>query len=141
MIFGDSIYVPGVRACVDFVGAVAPADVQKWIDAAHVVVISSRGEEGMPLVAVEAAQRGRPVVAFGVDGIPEAVVDGETGLLASPGAGDELAAALGALLGDLPRAAALGRAARLHAQRELGWQTHVDRYESLYDKLATRSGT
>jgi glycosyltransferase involved in cell wall biosynthesis len=55
---------------------------------------------------------GLPVVATGVSGIPEAVVDGETGLLVTPDAPAELADGLMRVLTDAHLASRFGRAAR-----------------------------
>lgn len=61
---------------VSVVGEVA--DVTPWIDRAHVVIIPSLLPEGLPLVALEALARGRPVVATRAGGLREVVTD-ETG--------------------------------------------------------------
>ncbi|MFL6863190.1 MAG: glycosyltransferase [Allosphingosinicella sp.] len=61
---------------------------------------------------VESLLMARPTVATRVGGMPDAVVDGETGLLANPGDPQDLARAIRALLRDRDRAARLGRAGR-----------------------------
>ena len=50
---------------------------------------------------LEALQIGTPVIASGVDGIPEDVVDGQSALLVPPGNPEALAGALRQVLGDL----------------------------------------
>lgn len=77
--------------------------------AANVIVLSSRWE-GLPYVVVEAMAHSRPVVATRVDGIPEAVEDGVTGLLVEPGDAQALADALEGVLGDPDRAERMGSA-------------------------------
>ena len=54
--------------------------------------------DGLPTVVLEGLALGTPVVATPVTGIPEAVVDGRTGLLVPEGDVAALAAALGALI-------------------------------------------
>ncbi len=54
--------------------------------------------EGFGLVVIEAALRGTPVLASRLEGITDAVIDGETGLLCAPGDADEWVAALTELL-------------------------------------------
>jgi glycosyltransferase involved in cell wall biosynthesis len=68
--------------------------------------------EGLPLVVLEAMAAGKPVVATTVGGVPELVVQGETGLLVAPGDVDALRRALAGLLADPERARRLGAAGR-----------------------------
>jgi glycosyltransferase involved in cell wall biosynthesis len=85
----------------------ARARVSPWLDAADVLVLPSR-EEGMPVAAIEAMMRGRPVAGTRVGGTPEVVRDGITGVLVPPGDADALGAALGELLRDPARRLAMG---------------------------------
>jgi glycosyltransferase involved in cell wall biosynthesis len=87
------------------------SEVGSAIDAATALVVPSRWE-AWPYVAMEAMERGRPVVASRVDGLSEIVADGTSGLLVSPGDANALAAALDRLAGDPAFAAMLGRAGR-----------------------------
>lgn len=72
--------------------------------------------EAFPLVVLEAMACGLPVAASGVDGVPEAVVDGETGVLVPPGDADWLAEALIGLLNDPEEAEAMGKRGRDRAE-------------------------
>ena len=93
----------GVEDAVRFLGFVSP--VQKAIEDAAIVVVPSLGE-GFGMVALEAMERARPVIASAVGGLPEIVADGETGLVVPPADAEALAEAIVALAGDL---AACGR--------------------------------
>src|SRR5262249_3612688 len=73
----------GLGRAVDFVGWVAPDQIPALLNGATAVVIPSR-QEGLPLVAVEAALMARPVVATRVGGLPEAIVHQQTGVLVEP---------------------------------------------------------
>jgi len=66
----------------------------------------------MGLAIKEAMATGRAVVSTRVGGVPEAVVDGETGRLVTADQPDELGNALGELLGDLSRCRAMGDSGR-----------------------------
>lgn len=81
-----------------------------YVDA-DVVALSSRWE-GLPYVVLEAMAYGKPVVSTDVDGIPEAVVQGETGLLVDPGDPEALGAALVEVLNSADRGRAMGESGR-----------------------------
>jgi len=102
------------------VGFVPPAQVSSYYERAAVVCTPSR-REGVGMAAREAMAHGRPVVATAVGGLPDAIVDGETGLLVPPGDVPALRAALDRLLGDAALRARLGAAARRHAEAKLSW--------------------
>ncbi len=76
------------------------------------VVLPDGDRDGIPNVLLEAMASGLPVVATSVAGIPEAVADGETGLLVPGADPDALAAAIARLAADPGLRATLGRAAR-----------------------------
>jgi phosphatidylinositol alpha-1,6-mannosyltransferase len=72
--------------------------------------------EGFGLVYLEAGAHGLPVVAHAIGGVPEAVVDGETGLLITPGDNTALTAAFARLLGDPALRRRFGDAGRARAR-------------------------
>lgn len=115
----------GVAEDVHFVGALADAELPLWYSLADVFVMPSRSEppdvEGFGIVFLEASACERPVVAARDGGVPDAVADGVSGLLVTPGNGAELAQKLSALLGDPLRAAELGRRGRERVLAELNW--------------------
>jgi glycosyltransferase involved in cell wall biosynthesis len=118
---------------VRFLGHVAP--VQPLIERSAIVVVPSLGE-GFGMVALEAMERGRPVIAARVGGLPEIVAD--TGVLVPPGEVEPLRAAIVELARDLPRAAELGRAARLRARAEFSEERCIESTEALYRRALTR---
>jgi len=124
----------GLQAAVEFLGWVTPDRVPALLNDVTLVLVPSR-YEAFGLTALEAAQMARPVVATRVGGLPEVVVDGETGLLVEPDDPAALARAIVTLLQDRVRADRLGQAARKRAQHVFSLKRCVDAYESLYHEL------
>ena len=127
----------GLRDAVSFLGRVAPA--APVFERSAVVVVPSRGE-GFGMVALEAMERGRAVVASDVGGLPEIVEDGVTGIVVPPDEPEALAAALLELLRDPARAAAMGAAGRVRALAAFSQGRCTDRIEELY-RAALETGS
>jgi len=106
---------------------------------ADAFVLSSRWE-GFPYVVLEAMSHGLPVVATSVDGIPEAIEDGVSGLLVPPHDPAALAAALVTVLRDSALASALGHVARERVAREFSLAVMVAATASVYEKTIAASG-
>jgi glycogen(starch) synthase len=119
---------------IDFLGEVGPDDVGPLLRACTVVVMPSRFE-GLPLVALEAAWAGRPIVAAESPGLTDAVVPGETALMVPAEDADALAKGVAELLDDPERARELGRRARAVAARRYTLERCVDDYERLYQHV------
>jgi glycosyltransferase involved in cell wall biosynthesis len=100
-----------------FLGRQSREEVQNLMNSAAVLVVPSL-YEGMPLVILEAMQRGLAVIASVVSGIPEVVVDGETGWLVPCEDPVALAEALEAAFGDPVEARRRGAAGRDRLERE-----------------------
>jgi glycosyltransferase involved in cell wall biosynthesis len=118
-----------VEDAVRFLGFVSP--IQQAVEESAIVVVPTLGE-GFGMVALEAMERARPVIASAVGGLPEIVVDGDTGLVVNAGDAEGLADAIVALAGDLERAAEMGRAGRERAIREFPPARSAARIEELY---------
>jgi glycosyltransferase involved in cell wall biosynthesis len=97
--------------------------------------------EGLPNALLEALAAARPVVATAVGGIPELVLDGTTGLLVPPREPAALAAALRRLFDDPAGAAALGRAGRLHIERNYSLGGMTERHDRLYEDLCAKAAS
>jgi glycogen(starch) synthase len=121
---------------VDFIGWVPPGEVPALLNACTIVLVPSR-HEPFGLVALQAAQMARPVVATAVGGLPEVVADQDTGLLIEPNNAAALAGAVGVLLENPDAAAAMGRAARSRAQDRFAWTRYVDAYDRLISRLVS----
>ena len=116
---------------VEMVGALEQTDVRRLWQRASVGVLASTSE-GMPVSLMEAAACGVPVVATAVGGVPELVVDGETGILVPSGDVNKMTAALEWLLTDRELAARMGRAARRRAEERFSVTRQVDRLLELW---------
>jgi glycosyltransferase involved in cell wall biosynthesis len=110
------------------------ADVARVLDALDLLVLPSL-YEGMPLTAIEASAMARPVVATAVDGTPEVVRHGETGLLVPPGDPGALAGAVLEVLRHPERAAALGARGRGWVLHHFDLDTQVERTARVYRSL------
>jgi glycosyltransferase involved in cell wall biosynthesis len=115
---------------IHFLGYVAP--VQRAIEDAAIVVVPSMGE-GFGMVALEAMERARPVIAAEIGGLGELVQDGVTGLLVPPGEARPLEEAIVHLAGDLCGAAEMGAAGRRRALEHFLQERCTDRTELLYE--------
>jgi glycosyltransferase involved in cell wall biosynthesis len=127
----------GLGDAVRFLGFVSP--VQGAIEEAGIVVVPSLGE-GFGMVALEAMERSRPVIASDVGGLPEIVEHGVSGVVVPAGDAEALADALVALASDPSRAAAMGRAGRARALEAFRQEQCTVSTERLYlDALARAS--
>ena len=127
----------GVADQVSFEGWIDPRAVPARMAEASLVVLPSH-QEGLPVVAVEAAWSGRPIVAANVSGMREVVDHGRTGVLVPPGDRDALARAIDEIVRDPAGARRMGREARNLAARRFSLNGMLDAYESLYQRLAKR---
>jgi glycosyltransferase involved in cell wall biosynthesis len=101
----------GLGEAVTFLGRRDAAEVRALLAGARALVVPSI-YEGMPLVVLEAMEAGLPVVASRVSGLPEVVLDGETGWLVPAEDPAALATALAEVLDDPQEAARRGAAGR-----------------------------
>jgi glycosyltransferase involved in cell wall biosynthesis len=119
----------GVEDAVRFLGFVS--QVERAIEESAIVVVPSLGE-GFGMVALEAMERARPVIASSVGGLPEIVAHGETGLVVPAGDAEVLAEAMVELGSDLGRAGAMGAAGRERALAKFPPERSADRIDELY---------
>lgn len=113
-------------------------DVRSHLAGVDLLVLPSRSE-GFPLTIVEAMLAGLPVVATRVGSVPEAVRDGETGLLVARDDPVALAAALRRLADDPHQRRRMGARGRRVAAASFTVEAMAGAYEALYaDVLATR---
>ena len=119
----------GLSESVRFVGY--QANVPEWLALANFTVLPSF-YEGLPLAAIESLAAGRPVVATNVDGTPEVVVDGKTGLTVRPGDARRLAEAICLLLREPELRQCLGRTGRKWVLERFSKERQVQQTQELY---------
>jgi phosphatidylinositol alpha-1,6-mannosyltransferase len=115
----------GVRDRVSFLGSVPDHDLAAIYNCAEVYLGLSRimpeRVEGFGISLVEASASGVPVLATRTGGIPEAVREGETGLLVEADQPEQISAALRLLLDDRVLACRLGAAGRRAVESFYNW--------------------
>ena len=94
--------------------------------------------EAFGFVVLEAMTMGRPVIASRIGGIPDMMIDGETGYLTPPGDADAVEAALRRLLADPDLCEQMGQASARRAELFKA-SSVVPRIEQLYKELLTVS--
>jgi glycosyltransferase involved in cell wall biosynthesis len=116
-------------------------DAPRIIALADVFALSSVAE-GMPLAIMRAMALGKPVVANAVDGVPELVVDGETGLLVPPRDPVAFASALRRMIEDPEMRRRFGEAGRRRVDALFTQRSMAETAHRLYRELLdARSGS
>ncbi|GAA0599964.1 glycosyltransferase family 4 protein [Actinomadura livida] len=127
----------GVAGSVVFTGGVPWEELPAHYDAGDVFAMPCRTRrrgldvEGLGIVYLEASATGLPVVAGDSGGAPDAVLDGETGLVVPGRSVARVAQALAGLLADPGRARAMGEKGRAWVEREWRWEIQAARLGGL----------
>jgi len=90
------------------------------------------------LAVLEAMACARPVVATKVDGLPELIEDGETGLLVNPGEAEGLAQGIIFLVEDKDIARRMGLAGYTKVKKRFDLEGMIRRIEELYEGLLAK---
>ena len=106
-------------------------DIENYVNAADAGLYTSE-KESFGMGVLETMSFGKPVVATGVGGVPEIVVDGQTGFLTKLGDVRAMARDVRKLAGDPRLAAEMGEAARARAGQEFSAEKSVGRYLDYY---------
>jgi glycosyltransferase involved in cell wall biosynthesis len=126
----------GLSATVHLAGYRTDAD--SLLAAARVACLSSR-EEGMGSVLLDALAFGLPIAATRAGGIPEVIIDGESGLLADVGNPFALADVICRIIQDEELAARLGDGAKRRAN-EFSVERMTDRTLEVYERVLEGNG-
>ena len=94
--------------------------------------------EGLPLVLIEAAAMGKPIIATDIEGVREAIIDGENGILVAPKNPEKIAAAVIRLLGNSADAGRLGERAKSDIPARFTLSRMIAETQALYFELAKK---
>jgi glycosyltransferase involved in cell wall biosynthesis len=122
---------------VTFVGF--PENVFMFLKEMDLFVLPSR-TEGAPVSILEAMVMGLPVIATTAGGIPEIVINNQTGLLVNIGNFDELASAVIKLLSNPEEMKKMGENGRHRVLTHFHPKQFIDQYESIYKALVSAKG-
>jgi glycosyltransferase involved in cell wall biosynthesis len=135
----------GLSDAVTLRGAMAEQDLLPEFSRAAVAVVpcvmARDGDaDGLPNVLLEAMALRVPVVSTSVSGIPEALKDGESGILVEPGDPEALAEGIAKLLRDRELRARLGARARATIEADFDVRRNIRPLAELFDACLRRSG-
>ena len=147
LLVGDGLLRPALEAEIRrrglesffiFTGLVPPADIPMYVHQMDILAHFSL-REGLPRSVVQGLAAGLPAVAHPLDGTPEVVADGKTGILCSPQDPAAVAAALIRLLHDPGLRARLGNAGRERVRHDFDWRRMVEVLETDYARHLTNT--
>jgi glycosyltransferase involved in cell wall biosynthesis len=130
----------GLSGRVDFLGNLPRETLADVYRQSRILAIPSRSE-GLPLVLLEAQWMGIPAVASAVGGLPEAIVDGENGLLVPAEDPGSLAHALIRVLSDGPLYERLRENALRIAAERFSPRVMVRRFQEVYTAAIRRGAS
>lgn len=122
----------GINERVAFMGP--QQDIIGILNASDIGILASH-EEGLPNAVLEYMAAALPVVATSVGGVPDLIVDRETGVLIPPKKPSELAVALATLLDSTDMRRRLGWAGRRRVESEFGIEIEFNEYHQIYSEL------
>jgi glycosyltransferase involved in cell wall biosynthesis len=145
ILVGEGPYRPVIEEKIDQLGlqhwvhlAGFRDQVEPWFALMDVFVLASYANEGVPQSLLQALAMARPVVGTTVGGIPEVIVEGDTGLLVSPKDPQGLARAMGRLLADVDLRQELGRRGRQLVVEKFSMEQMAAEIEAVYEVLRGR---
>ena len=114
-------------------------DVPEILAGSDLVVDASYAGLGLTGSVREALAVETPVIATDLEGMPELIADGETGLLVPPRNPEAMAQAILRVLENPARAKAMARAGRKRVESSFSLEVKLDRTEALYRRLLERA--
>ncbi len=130
----------GIQGRVHFLGRAERERVPSLFRGASFFVLPSRSDEGLPVVCSEAMAAGKAILATRSGGVPEAVLDGKTGIIVERSDVDGLALGISKLACDTAAREAFAAAGRARA-REFSWPVVTEQYIEAYEDAKRAAGT
>ncbi len=120
---------------VRFIGYISDSKLPYYYNLCDVFIMPSRTENGDPegfgMVYVEAGACRKPVIGSKMGGIPDAVIDGKTGILVNPLDMVEISHAIIELLSNEEKAENMAQAGLQRAKEELNWDRATDKLKNI----------
>jgi len=120
---------------VIFVGEIKHKDISRYYLDSFVVIVPSILNESFGLVALEAMNHSRPVIAYSVGGLPELIIDKKNGFLIKKGDIDGLAESILYLSKDKKESFKMGKIGRLMVEKKYNKEMHLSRLLGFYDSI------
>ncbi len=118
---------------VEFLGHVVKTRVYQLTLDSEFVVCPSEWYENYPFSVIESLLMSKPVIGANIGGIPELVIDQQTGLLFEPGNSTELKSKILSLWHDPELGRIFGKKARVHAEAKVNARTHWNMLSQVID--------
>lgn len=122
---------------IHLVGRIPHNEISQWLSASDIFVLPSY-DEGLPNVILEAMACALPVVASRVGGIPEAVEDGQSGILVNKRDKNSLVKSIRYLLNNEELAMEMGRKGRRIIEQKFSWQRSAKEMINVYKELTKK---
>ncbi|MEM9839130.1 MAG: glycosyltransferase family 4 protein [Pseudomonadota bacterium] len=128
----------GIEERVELKGAMPNSEVLAWLKGLDLAVLACKrdpetdDQDGIPVALMEAMAFGVPVISTEISGIPELIVDGQTGRLGKPGNAKSIADAMRASLTDYDATETLRQNALDHLRTEFSLDVNLARLEQIF---------
>ncbi|WP_425806330.1 glycosyltransferase [Desulfitobacterium sp. Sab5] len=128
----------GIDQYVEWLGAMPNSKIAQFYRDLDVVVVPSR-QESFGVTAVEGSACARPIIASRVGGLPEVVIDRETGIMVEKENVSELTQAMKYFMDHPEERVRMGQAGREFVLRNYAWKENVTQMENVYRRVLQRS--
>ena len=119
---------------IKFLGHLGEKELHNVLKDALFVVLPTECYENAPMTVLEAFTHGKPVIGANIAGIPEMVIDGETGLLFEPGNHKDLREKINYLHNNPSKIVDMGKNARKKVEEKYNNNLHYKRLIEIYEK-------